>query len=716
MRDDTARENLRRRTQVEECESRLLSTVQSLADFHVEDLTPDSADAVPPAQTGNYDFTGLATVRTAFGLTGAGQTVAVIDSGIAYDHPALGGGLGTGYRVVGGWDFTEENDANPYDDRPGGAHGTHVAGIIGSTDTRSPGVAPGVDLVALRVFNDSGSGNFTWIEKALEWVHANRDAFENPITTVNLSIGAVWNSTNVPNWTTLEDEFAQLEADGIFIAVAAGNAFTTYHTAGLSYPAASPHVVPVAAVDGDGSISSFSQRQERVIAAPGRSIRSTVPDYLGNLNRKTDDFATMSGTSMASPYVAGASVLIRQAMQIAGLTNINQDSVYGVMRETADSVYDAITRQSYARLNVEQAIESILGKVWQFTLSGDVTGDSQADAIHRNAATGQWSIERVDGAQQLIGHWSQTNSYTEVQLADVNGDGRLDIVGRDSCGDWWATTNRTGNFTNQYLGHFSSAIAWQNVMLGDLDGDHAADIVGRDAATGNWIAIRSTAGKAVQAIANWNPANSYQNVSLIDITGDGRADIVGRDNHGDWWTATQVGSRFTNRYIASWDAAAPWQDVRTGDLDGDGRTDLAARNNSTGKWWAISFDGTRFTSRQFTTWNPLQQYSQATASPAQLTLAETRDLALGFLPGPAQSTATEPAPAVLVPCDDFFAHAEAAELDRPLTVAEPLLAAIPRVALTEDDVAQLVEALPGLRDEQTLVDLLDEALATDEFR
>ncbi len=116
-----------------------------------------------------------------FGFTGQGQTVAVIDSGIAYDHLALGGGLGSDYRVVGGWDFTEEYDANPYDDGPLGFHGTHVAGIIGSSDSTYTGVAPGVDLVALRVFNDAGDGYFSWVENALQWVHNNRNTFANPI-------------------------------------------------------------------------------------------------------------------------------------------------------------------------------------------------------------------------------------------------------------------------------------------------------------------------------------------------------------------------------------------------------------------------------------------------------------------------------------------------------------------------------------------------------
>ena len=302
---------------------------------------------------------GLDQLRAAYGLTGWGQTVVVIDSGIAYDHGALGGGFGTGYRVVGGYDFAER-DADPYDDGPLGAHGTHVAGILAGQGPVAPGVAPGVDLVALRVFDDSGRGDFAWVEEALHWVHAHRSDFPNPITTVNLSLGARWNSDSPPPWAMLEDELAQLEADGIFIAVAAGNGFVQYGTPGLSYPAASPHVVAVASVDADGALSYFSQRDRRAIAAPGRAILGTVPDYVGNRNGVADDYARLSGTSMAAPYVAGASALLREACLFAGIENVTQRMLYQTMVAAADTLYDPATGQTYRRLNLARAVDAVM--------------------------------------------------------------------------------------------------------------------------------------------------------------------------------------------------------------------------------------------------------------------------------------------------------------------------------------------------------------------
>jgi subtilisin family serine protease len=310
------------------------------------------------AASNPHAMTGLDDARADYGFTGAGQTVAIIDTGLAYDHLAFGG-YGAGHRVVGGYDFAER-DANPYDDGYFGGHGTHVAGILSGSSPSMTGVAPGADIVALRVFDDSGQGQFAWVEEALQWVYDHRNSFEHPITTVNLSLGGQWNASSLPNWAILEDELAQLEAAGIFVAVAAGNSFAVYAQPGLGYPAVSSHVVPVGSLDGDGQLSSFSQRDARILAAPGRMILSSVPDYLGDWNGVGDDFRYMSGTSMAAPYVAGASMLLREAYALIGMTDVSQATLYNTMMTTADVVRDGATGLSYHHLNIARALDNIL--------------------------------------------------------------------------------------------------------------------------------------------------------------------------------------------------------------------------------------------------------------------------------------------------------------------------------------------------------------------
>lgn len=375
-----------KKTQFESLESRIVLSANALSQMATLDIDQTVTDQVQTTSvTLNqvHQQTGVNHIHQNYGFQGNGQTVVVIDSGIAWDHYALGGGYGAGYRVVGGWDFAQ-NDADPFDGGSAGFHGTHVAGIIGSSDANNRGVAAGVDLVALRVFNDNGSGSLEHVRQALAWVNANINTFENPITTVNLSLGTQWNSNQIPNWANLESEFAKLEAKGIFISVAAGNSFQHYQSVGVSYPAASSHVVPVASHGSTGQMSSFSQRNDRVLVAPGESIRSTVPGHLFGQS-VSSQFLAASGTSMAAPYVAGASVLLREAMQFMDFETIDQDTIYNTLRQTADLAFDSVTGMNYHNINLRAAMEAIVL---------DLHGDSAAAATN----VGTWhGGERVTG-------------------------------------------------------------------------------------------------------------------------------------------------------------------------------------------------------------------------------------------------------------------------------------------------------------------------------
>lgn len=385
-----------------------------------------------------HELTGLDVVRTKYGFRGAGQTVAIIDSGVAYDHLALGGGFGPNHRVVAGWDFAE-NDSNPYDDGPAGSHGTHVAGIVAAADGPADvGVAPGADLVALRVFNDAGGASLDWLESALRWVHENRNAFAYPITAVNLSVGAGWNSDVPPPSATLEEELSQLEADGIFVSAAAGNNFAGFSAPGLDYPAASPHVVPVMSVDDNGQLSFFSQRLSRAIGAPGRLINSTVPDYAGNRDGVPIDFALRQGTDMSAAYVTGASVLVREAMGMVGNTNVSQQTIYDHMLATADSIFDSATEQYYRRLNLQAAIDALIpaddygstadaahdwGSVGAGThFAGLIADDSDVDFFGFTAATTGTALVSTTASYYLDPVWTVADGNIPLT---VDGGGNL---------------------------------------------------------------------------------------------------------------------------------------------------------------------------------------------------------------------------------------------------------------------------------------------------
>ncbi|MCM2371597.1 S8 family peptidase [Aporhodopirellula aestuarii] len=334
------------------------SSLNNLDDLFAQAALNSGADG-----TGSSLLAQSARIGASSGFDGLGQTIAVIDSGIAYDHYAFGSGFGSGSRVVGGWDFAE-NDADPYDDAPAGYHGSHVAGLASGIATTLDGstfrgVAPGADIVALRVFDDAGRGNLGWIEQALRWVHDNQDSFDSPITTVNLSLGTELNDSNRDGaLAMLEDELQMLYEDDILVFAAAGNsqANLTPGADDLMYPASSQWVTAVGSVDTSGNLSGFSQRENGIFTAEGQQLQSAVPEHVRGYDGYVNDYAALSGTSMASPQVAAASMLVRQAMEAAGLEPTSA-SILDRLESTSVTHTDPSTGLTYRTLDLEAAVD-----------------------------------------------------------------------------------------------------------------------------------------------------------------------------------------------------------------------------------------------------------------------------------------------------------------------------------------------------------------------
>lgn len=207
---------------------------------------------------------------------GSGTTSYILDTGIDVDHPDFGDRAEAGWDAYGG-------DAEDVQ-----GHGTHVAGTIGSD---SYGVAPGTGLVGVKVLDDQGSGEYDDIIAGVEWVAENADDG----SVANLSLGG-------PESPALDEAVNALADSGVFVAVAAGN---ESQDAGNVSPGGAEGVVTVAASDENDGSTFFTNYGSAVdIYAPGEDVESTVP------GGGTD---TMSGTSMASPHVAGAAALYQDA-------------------------------------------------------------------------------------------------------------------------------------------------------------------------------------------------------------------------------------------------------------------------------------------------------------------------------------------------------------------------------------------------------------------
>jgi subtilisin family serine protease len=234
---------------------------------------------------------GLERIGWDIGLIGdvSSVEVAVVDTGIDLGHPDL--------NVVGTYDAVGEGggDDSGGDDLNG--HGTHVAGTIGAVadGTGVVGVAPGVGLHAVRVLDADGGGTLGDIIAGLEYVALNED-----IRVVNMSLGGAADPDDAP---ALGEAIQTLEDKGVVVCIAAGN--ETEDTAGY-IPAGFDIGVIVSAYDADGGYNGFADFSnyggEVDISAPGVNITSTLPEDMSGY----DGYGALSGTSMATPHVAGA--------------------------------------------------------------------------------------------------------------------------------------------------------------------------------------------------------------------------------------------------------------------------------------------------------------------------------------------------------------------------------------------------------------------------
>lgn len=236
-----------------------------------------------------------------------GTAVAVIDTGIDTSHPDL--------NVVGG-----KNCSTGQSYRDGNGHGTHVAGTIAAKDDGSGvvGMAPGAPLYAVRVLNNSGSGSWSSVICGVNWVTAN--AASNGIRVANMSLGGSGSDGSCAS-STLHQAICNSVAAGVTYVVAAGNSNANFSS---FVPAAYDQVLTVTAIadfngapgggsaatcraDVDDTAADFSNfttsgsaDANHTIAAPGVCILSTW---------KGGGYNTISGTSMASPHVAGTAAL-----------------------------------------------------------------------------------------------------------------------------------------------------------------------------------------------------------------------------------------------------------------------------------------------------------------------------------------------------------------------------------------------------------------------
>ena len=307
---------------------------------------------------------------------GSGVSVYVVDTGILYGHVDFGGRAVFGYDAIGGL-------SSPGSDCDG--HGTHVAGTVGGATW---GVAKNSSLISVRVLNCSGSGSWSGVLAGIDWITQNGSL----PGVVNMSLGAT--GTN----STIENAITNSINAGYTYAIAAGNS----NIDACNYtPARTPSAITVGSTTSADARSSFSNYGNCVdIFAPGSSIKSTY-------YTSTTATATMSGTSMAAPHVAGVAALYLQLNPGASPSSVRNAIVDGASQGVVTNSLSTNNHLLYSLLS-------------DYTPPPPPPADDIAPAIDMfvvtNISSGRWTQARVD--------WSVSDNQglSNVRIDLMNGN------------------------------------------------------------------------------------------------------------------------------------------------------------------------------------------------------------------------------------------------------------------------------------------------------
>jgi subtilisin family serine protease len=306
------------------------------------------------------------------GYTGAGMHVAVLDTGVDKTHTFLAGAVvseacystnktDSSYEYVshcpgGVSSSTASGSAMPYAGAcyPGECdHGTHVAGIAAGRDNGSfSGVAKGAGVIAIQVFtrvNYKSSGNFygttsffTDLIKGLERVYALRNTYD--IASVNMSLGGGYYSDYCDStYTSVKTAIDNLRSAGIASVIASGN---DYYYSYIAAPACISTAVSVGATTDYDTIAYFSNSASFLsLLAPGYDIYSSIPG---------GSYANKSGTSMATPHVAGSWALLKQSNPAASVPDI-----LTALQSTGVAITDTRNNVTTSRIQVDEALAAV---------------------------------------------------------------------------------------------------------------------------------------------------------------------------------------------------------------------------------------------------------------------------------------------------------------------------------------------------------------------
>ncbi|MGQ4664844.1 S8 family peptidase [Metabacillus halosaccharovorans] len=275
------------------------------------------------------------------GYFGNGNVIAVLDTGCDSSHFELQN------QIIDVYNFTTDDMGDPKNIKDYNGHGTHVCGTICAeeNDRGVVGVAPKAKLLVLKVLSGQGYGETKWVTEGIRYATKWRGPNGERVRVISMSLGGK------DDHPELHKAIQEAISQEILVVCAAGNEGDGNHeTDEFAYPGAYPEVVQVGSVNLQKEISTFSNTNKVIdLVAPGEEIIST---YLNN------EFAVLSGTSMATPHVSGAVVLIIEQCEKEYDRSLTEAEVYAQLIKRTISLNYSRRYQGNGLLDLGLGIDS----------------------------------------------------------------------------------------------------------------------------------------------------------------------------------------------------------------------------------------------------------------------------------------------------------------------------------------------------------------------
>lgn len=401
-------------------------------------------------------------------LTGLGETVCIIDTGVNYTLPDLGGCYGnnnvsSSCKVIGGWDYCADDktctteDSDPMDAQ---GHGTHVSGIV-SANGSIKGVAPDAKIVMIKASNSTGTFWEDDLIKAVDWCVNNASTFN--ISVISMSLGGRLYSSYC-NADVVAPSINNAILNNISVVIATGN---NGNSTDISSPACIENATAVGATNKDDTIASYSNRNNMTdLLAPGTNINSTVSTGSCTFC-KPSGYNVLSGTSMATPHVAGAFALIRQFFRLQSNKVLTPKEIENSLKNTGKQINDSgYSNLNYSRIDIYSAILSLDNKAPNVTLV------SPSDNLTNTNVNQTFSCNATDNLQlnNLTFYlWNSTNNLinkTTLNISGVSNQSSFNFTNMSYDSYKWNCLSYDGNGNSAFAsGNFSLTIKNKFVTL-----------------------------------------------------------------------------------------------------------------------------------------------------------------------------------------------------------------------------------------------------------